>query len=1474
MGEISQAAGSADAEMEIIRDSVAFKLNELKQTWIGYAQELLQRDDIGKIIDKLIEGSESLQSTLNALSPVVSGIISLLSDLIGVLANLSEVGDWTIPTLAGIGGAIGLDRHFDILNNIDTTNVDNLISKFKQKADKTNVDETILEKIVGSEDDVVDALQFIDNKPSSFFEGIEDAAEEAGKGIKNVTDVTNDMVKNTTEALTEGTKAASTFTDVLGKKLKALGAIVTSPAFWAAIAIAVIYKLGKAQDEIIEQTKELQKAYDADEEALENYRSQIEKLREIADNNNLSIAEQQEAREKLLDIQSQMVEKFGDEASQVDILTDSISRLNSAFDTLSDKKYQEFKLQVNEDEGWLNKLFHPIANYIEGYNDNWDRDISQMKNAKSGIFSSTLGAKGAISTKNNKVKARLLEEEGINTQVLSNGNTQLEEGQNLRNYYNALLNILDKYDKRRDEIGKNIYNDFDKEARRVKKLIEDIGPTNDTYLEKEIIESNKQYSNKVEQIKTAMENVYKARVDSDEEGLEYASKHLTQIYDDFIKTVEDPEVLNWFKNYVAEYEAIMNKTRFTNGLNNNANYQIAKINNKKYGYSKEELETAASMDDEAINNIADIHKRVIVQRIKMASHDAEIPVSVVIDQLEADKAAIAGLEKQLRDKFGDFKIDSLSPEDLEIVLNLSGALNMKWEDIQNEIYKAKKQMKEMSKIQMIDSLNDMSSGFDKLDEVYADVYDKGSFDFTTLASKKFEEAFAGLDAEVYSKFIETVSEYPDDLEKTQKAFNELAQAYIEHEGILEGLTEENKNVAIQMLKNMGIANAEEVVVASLTQAQEDLKLEKEYVETASEQLSDATVGEINAFIDEKNYSEQAKDALVVLALQKQLVNGTTLDFSGDIQNIINYITELGGATSALKRLQAAKSGANLSDQGYSGSMDEESRKKYLAQLEKSAQSEVDSILSEYKNKKVPQVQYNGGDKTRDAKDKASNSAAEDAELFDWIETKIQRLEREITNLGKTADATFKTWAERTVALGQEMEKVNEQIDLQQTAYATYMKQAEAIDLAQEYKNKVMNGTLDVESISDKTLKKNIKDFKEVYEKALAAKDKVDDLQSSLANLAKTKFDNISAQFDDLISDIDHGLKYVTAQLESVETVGKIAGKSFYEEQIKAEQQRVNDLTAELGQLQSALAEGLASGAIAYGSQMFNEMKSSIYSVEESILDANNAILKFEQNIKDVAKQNFDDLISQFENAISILTGKIDLTDKIVSMVQNTGHVASKAYYQAMIDGQDQNIKNLKKKESELTKVFEEAVANGDIEEYSENWYSMKNSIESVKGEILDAASALIEYKNAMRQIDWDLFDRGQTRLEQLVSESQFLIDLYGKYPLFDKETGNITDKGMATRGLLVQNYETYISQARQLQEEIAKLKEELKADPGSTTLIDRIKELEQAERDAILSSEGVKESLRDLLENEINALLEALQKLVDQYKKSLQAQKD
>lgn len=58
--EMENAAGSADSEMSIVEESIEYKVNALKQTWVGVAQDLLKRDDFGKLVDCLTKLSEAI----------------------------------------------------------------------------------------------------------------------------------------------------------------------------------------------------------------------------------------------------------------------------------------------------------------------------------------------------------------------------------------------------------------------------------------------------------------------------------------------------------------------------------------------------------------------------------------------------------------------------------------------------------------------------------------------------------------------------------------------------------------------------------------------------------------------------------------------------------------------------------------------------------------------------------------------------------------------------------------------------------------------------------------------------------------------------------------------------------------------------------------------------------------------------------------------------------------------------------------------------------------------------------------------------------------------------------------------------------------------------------------------------------------------------------------------------------------------
>ena len=228
----------------------------------------------------------------------------------------------------------------------------------------------------------------------------------------------------------------------------------------------------------------------------------------------------------------------------------------------------------------------------------------------------------------------------------------------------------------------------------------------------------------------------------------------------------------------------------------------------------------------------------------------------------------------------------------------------------------------------------------------------------------------------------------------------------------------------------------------------------------------------------------------------------------------------------------------------------------------------------------------------------------------------------------------------------------------------------------------------------------------------------------------------------------------------------------------------------------------------------------------------------------------------------------------MSLVETSGHVASRAYYKALIEGSKTTVTGLRKEYETLSKTLADAMSSGDIEKYDKQWYAMQNDIASVKNELVEAANATLEYANALRQIDWDMFDRGLDVISKLNDEAEFFIELLSYSDLFNKDSGDWTDAGITTRGLMVQEYQDYVDQANAYGNEAEEIRKLLQTDPKNTTLIDRYYELIEAQRQAILNAKKEKKAVEDLIKDGYDNLLERIKKLIDEYKKALNAAKD
>lgn len=133
------------------------------------------------------------------------------------------------------------------------------------------------------------------------------------------------------------------------------------------------------------------------------------------------------------------------------------------------------------------------------------------------------------------------------------------------------------------------------------------------------------------------------------------------------------------------------------------------------------------------------------------------------------------------------------------------------------------------------------------------------------------------------------------------------------------------------------------------------------------------------------------------------------------------------------------------------------------------------------DKKKPSSNSN---KKPSSKKKSSNSssssdeAKEFEETLDWIEIKIDRLERKIKSLDRIAGSAFETYATRSKTLAEQMGEVSNEISVQQQAYERYLQQANSISLSDDYKTQVQNGTIDISTITDEDLKKNIDEYQQ------------------------------------------------------------------------------------------------------------------------------------------------------------------------------------------------------------------------------------------------------------------------------------------------------------------------------------------------------------------------------------------------------------
>ena len=1254
---------------------------------------------------------------------------------------------------------------------------------------------------------------------------------EAGK-------LSTDGFKESIGNLSLGAKAGQVALKGLALVGNALGMAFAS---WVATEIiSWLNDLAHAEENARKRSEELTSSYEDEKKNIDDCIAKYKELSEKLNDSSLSTSEVKSIKEQLLSVQDQLNEKYGAEATQIDLVNgkydEQIKKLDKLAkkkasdyiaenynDIKADQKYVSEKFNVNKSLGFKGSHSKPddysnsgfdLKKYLDRYDkldakvispdgqygmtgdvnlitsgtrqEVYDQITALFKDLSDDFGNSNEGVNAFKSTLNDILKSSFDTNElaAANDRIKKYAQAEILSNDDASASYNNLVDAVDNYNtalssgegadaaKQKLLKTKQAAEDSTKNIINSGKVLQDVYNSLDSEAPIELqVEFGKNVDEDLQQSYEDTINRFKS---SEESSLD----ELKQSYQD---AIDKRKELYSGENYVGNVD-INNRPVV---INDDGSYSTTSTAFQEKWVGDEEnghyiiahftpiLPDGTVLDEETLNNYID----------RILNSD---------DPMEADKVENGG--------YGIlYKVDTeingqeINDDNLEDAFGIADAWDVDMHNLQDKMYASEAEIKSqienfeggidgsqtikdffdiegINTQSLINEFNEVtdgitdadeaiqkwnehkkdggitSSNFDDPTDMLRDLTDKDRQDTTTnLADLKNE---ADIIKEIQSELEETGNIGVDSMKKITKQYPEANKALSDYmQGIiseqelfsqLETIYENDKNQYIQSVVDKSQTD-EEFFNAVMTN----------YPELYNELQT--LYGD-----DVDNWSNMEKAKL-------EITNKAIKELAGVWSDYFKVVQDANGKL-MVQTTGWYDAGMYSADPDEVEAMDEEYNNMYnhFQSIVDGANAAIDA-LDNYSYKQVSSsinLDWKGLGKdsssSSSGRDSSSSDKSQTKQNFNWVEPLLSKISKAYDRLKNKVADTTRTWLNRNNALSDSMEKLLEEINAQSNAYDFYMDKFNSYDLSDYYKDQIANGSFNIETIYDDDLKDTISDCQDLYDKAQDAADSVQSLNIELRQLAKSRFDNIQSQFE--------------------EVLGKV------------------------------------------------------------------------NSIKDLYSKDND-------------------------LLEEQGWFASTLLNSSMIEQEQKNLAKLEQERDALTKALNSAMESGKIEAESEDWYSMQSAIDDCTSSIYDAKKALVEYDNAIRQINWDAFDRTRNDVSNLIDETQFLVDLLKDEDITD-DNGNMNDNGKAAQALIAQKYQLYLNQAKAYKDEILKINEELANDPYDKELLDRKQELIKAQQDAINSSISEKDALKDLVQEGYDTFLDKLDEVIQKYKDLMSQQKD
>lgn len=351
------------------------------------------------------------------------------------------------------------------------------------------------------------------------------------------------------DGLTKSSKAAE-----LGMKALAMaGNMLLIYALTSAVDI--IYKCATASDRLAESAAQMGSEFVSTKSDISDYKTKIKELYQTINDDTSSYEDTYNARQELLKIQDEMIDKFGDEADAVKLVTDAINGQTDSLDTLTQDKWQETVNAFNSDrgKGWTEKVADAFANI--GHGNNFQRMIDEMEDTEVTFHMIPMYGDDTYEEFSKKLK----EDFGADITRTERDDAITLSG-DLDTIYKQLLNIQTLA--KGMGIDDTFLNDLGNQADEAKSKLDEYQEMYSQHVLYDKIFNSEDYEKSFDEINKAYEKYQDAFASGDEESIEKAKQNYAEIVQSATKGLDDQSVIDYFNSMYPDLQEVVGGWEF------------------------------------------------------------------------------------------------------------------------------------------------------------------------------------------------------------------------------------------------------------------------------------------------------------------------------------------------------------------------------------------------------------------------------------------------------------------------------------------------------------------------------------------------------------------------------------------------------------------------------------------------------------------------------------------------------------------------------------------------------------------------------------------------------------------------------------------------------------------------------------------------------------------------------------------------